>query len=60
MIKLTIEYTVKFYQTFDWPDDEIEDLNYDTLLCNLDIEQSDEYEIEDITAMQKDGEEFYF
>ena len=60
MAKLTVRYNVVVYQTIDWPDDELENLTYDNLLCNLDINESSEHEIEDITAMQKNDEEFYF
>ena len=60
MAKLTVEFTAKFYQTIDWPDDELDNLQYDNLLCSLYVNQGDEHEIEEITAIQKDGEEFDF
>ena len=60
MAKLTVRYNVVVYETINWPDDELDDLSYDSLLCNLDIENSSEHNIEDITSIQKDGEEFNF
>ncbi len=60
MAKLTVKYTVIVYEDIDWPDDEMEFLNYESLLTNLDIEKSTEYTIEEIITVQKDDKEFYF
>jgi len=60
MAKISVRYTVVVYEDIDWPDDELEDLTYDNLLVNLDIEKSTEHTIEEITSIQKDDKEFYF
>ena len=60
MAKITVRYNVVVHQTIDRPDDELEDLTYDSLMCNLYIDESSEHEIEEITAIQKDDKEFYF
>jgi hypothetical protein len=60
MAKLTVRYNVIVYETIDWPDDEMDNLNYDNLLCNLDIENSSEHIVEEITDIQKNGVEFNF
>jgi len=39
MAKISVRYTVVVYEDIDWPDDELEDLTYDNLLINLDIEK---------------------
>jgi hypothetical protein len=47
-------------QYIDWPENEIADLNYENLHCNLDMDKSSECEYGDITHIEKDGKEFNF
>ncbi len=60
MAELRVEYTVKLVEFIDWPDDELNNLNYENLKCNLNINNSSECEYEDITHIEKDDEEFIF
>lgn len=60
MAKLRVEYEVKLVQFFDWPDDELEDLTYENLQCNLDMNKSSECVNGDIIHIEKNDEEFYF
>ena len=60
MAKLRVEYEVKLVQFIDWPDDELNDLNYENLHCNLDMNKSQECEYGDITHIEKNDEEFNF
>ncbi len=59
-MQLLVKYTVTLEQTVDWPDDELEDLSYENLLCNLDIDESLDLNETEISGIQKNGEEFHF
>lgn len=58
MAKVIVEYTAKFKTTLEWPDDEIENLDYDNLQVNLtpseDDWDGDELEICDLKLNGKD------
>ena len=60
MAKLRVEYEVKLVEFIDWPDDEMDDLNYENLHCNLDMNKSVECEYGDIVYMENDEGEFHF
>lgn len=60
MATLRVKYTMTVEQDIDWPDDEMDDLNHENLMCNLDQDEAHEWQIDDIVEMTKDGEEFYF
>lgn len=60
MATLRVKYTMTVEQDIDWPDDELDDLNHENLMCNLDQDEAHEWQIDDIVEMTKDGEEFYF
>ena len=60
MAKFKVKYTMQFTQEIEWPDDELEDLNYDSMLNNLSHEQSEDYTYEDIIDISKDGHRFDF
>jgi len=60
MATLRVKYTMTVEQDIDWPDDELDDLNHENLMCNLDQDDAHEWQIDDIVEMTKDGEEFYF
>jgi transposase len=60
MARIEVEYTVKMKQVIDWPDDELDNFCYESLECNLDIEDSSMLEIEDITEIKKNGLEHDF
>ena len=60
MAKLSVRYSVIYYQDVDWPDDELDNLTYDTLMANLDTENSDEKHIAKICDILKNDEPFNF
>lgn len=60
MALLRVKYTMTVEQDIDWPDDELDDLNYENLMINLDQDQAHEWQIDDIQEMTKGGQEFYF
>lgn len=60
MAILKVKYTMIVEQDIVWPDDELDDLNYENLMCNLDQDEAHEWQIDDITEIEKDGEEFNF
>ncbi len=60
MAKIRVEYDVKLVEFIDWPDEEMDNFNYENLHCNLDMNKSSECEIGDITSIEKNDEEFYF
>ena len=60
MAKLRVEYIVTLVEFIEWPDDEIQNLNYENLTSNLDMDKSSECTYGDIVHLEKDGEEFYF
>lgn len=60
MAKFTVKYTMEFTQEIDWPDDELDNLNYDLMLYNLNHEVSFDHTYEEITAISKDGIDFDF
>ena len=60
MAEIKVKYTKTFEQTIDWPDDEMELFNHDSLLCNLDIDEStDSYE-DGIVTVQVNGSDYDF
>ena len=60
MAKIKVTYTMVVSQYIHWPDDEMDDLNYDNLHNNLDVDRAFEQEYDDIIDIKKDGEELYF
>lgn len=60
MAKIRVVYNVQCVQYVEWPDDEMEDFNYENLLCNLDVDEAKFKDVDDIINIKKDGEEFYF
>ena len=61
MAKLKVTYTALVEEVIDWPDDEIDDLNYENLLCNLDPEASvSTIVVDEVHKVLKDGEYFEF
>ncbi len=59
MAKVKVTYTATFTQTIDWPDDELDDLNYENLEANLDPENATytgEVDIDDIFLNGKQHE----
>ena len=57
MAKLKVRYTIIVDQTIDWPDDEMDNLNYDNLEVNFDPRDSysTEFQIQDILMLRVDG-----
>jgi len=60
MAILKVIYTVTIEETIDWPDDELEDLNYDNLMTNLNVDDKDDYQYEEIKSITKNDREFWF
>ena len=60
MAILKVKYTVEVEQTIEWPDDELDNLNYDNLMCNLDVDNKDDHTYEDIKSITKNGKRFDF
>jgi len=60
MAKLRVVYTVQHVEYIEWPDDEMDALDYDNLMCNLDPNEAKFKDVDDIVDIKKDGEEFYF
>lgn len=60
MAIIKVKYTKTFEQTIDWPDDELENLNYDSLLCNLDLYEGIDVNEDELNYIWKDGIEFNF
>ena len=60
MAKFKVKYTVTIEETINWPDDELDNFDYDNLMINLNIEEKDDYQYEEIISINKDGESFYF
>ena len=55
--KIEVEYTVTHKQTIEWPDDEFNDFDYETLECNL---EDDYGVIDDIKSVKVDGSDYEF
>lgn len=58
MSKLEVEYTVKVKQYINWPEDELINLNYENLMCNLEVADGIVMDYEDISSIKKDGEDY--
>ena len=55
--KVEVTYTVVHKQTINWPEDEFEDFDYETLECNLDDHCG---YVGDIIDLKVDGEDYDF
>lgn len=60
MARLKVRYTVSVEEYIDWPDDELENLNYENLLCNCDVDNAHDKEVHNIESIAKDGISFWF
>jgi len=60
MARIEVKYTVLMTQIIDWPDDELEDFNYDNLCANLDVDKSNEGDEFNICDVKKDGKNHDF
>lgn len=60
MATLEVKYTVTHTEYVHWPDDELDDLNYDNLMCNINHEDAQIHEDVVILNIIKDGEEYEF
>lgn len=60
MAKIKVKYKVIVEEVIDWPDDELENLTYDSLLLNCDVENHRDIDYDEIVTASKDGEEFQF
>lgn len=58
MAKVLVQYVTVHEQTIDWPESEMDNLNYENLMCNLDINRSAS-EIEEISGVFVDREEVW-
>ena len=55
MARLSVTYTSTITEIIDWPDDEMEYLNKENLVCNLEPSEQDHTSIE-ISYVKIDGE----
>ena len=55
-----VKYTMTVEQDIEWPDEELEDLNYDNMLINCDVDESHEQQYDNIIEITKDGEDYNF
>lgn len=60
MAKIKVKYKVYFEETIDWPDDEIDNLNYESLVLNTDYESATQVDEPEIFEIEKDGKDFSF
>lgn len=58
MAKIKVKYKAIVEEIIDWPDDELENLTYDNLLLNCDIENARDVDYDEIVTSSKDGENF--
>lgn len=57
---VAVMYTARMLQHIEWPDDEFEDFNKESLESNLDTRESETLEIEEIKAVTVDFEDYEF
>ena len=60
MAKFRVKYTMTVEQDVEWPDDELDGLNYDNMLLNCDIDEAHERQYDDIIEITKDGVDYDF
>ena len=60
MAKVKVQYFAKVTQTIYWPDDEMNDFNYENLECNLDPTDADVIDAEGIFDVHVNGERHEF
>lgn len=60
MAKIKVNFTVNYTTTIDWPDDEMDDLTYENLECNLDIHDAHKLSVDEIKSVKVNGKEHYF
>lgn len=53
-----VTYLVRVTETQKWAHDEMNDLNYDNIECNLNPDDAPRKEIEEILRVKLDGENF--
>jgi hypothetical protein len=58
MAKVKVKYLIEMVQEIEWPDDELDNLTYDSLMCNCDPNTAEivdsDFEIYDVTLNGKD------
>jgi hypothetical protein len=61
MAKIKVNYLVEMTQEIEWPDDELDSLTYDSLMCNCDLNNAEivnhDFDIYDVTL---NGEHYDF
>ena len=60
MAKFRVKYTMVIEQDIEWPDDELDGLNYDNMLLNCDVDEAHEKQYDDIIEITKDGVDYDF
>lgn len=60
MAKFRVKYTMTVEQDIEWPDDELDGLNYDNILLNCDVNEAHEQQYSDIIEITKDGVDYNF
>ena len=60
MAKIKVKYKMIVEEVIDWPDDELENLTYDILLLNCEVDNARDVDYDEIITVSKDGEDFEF
>jgi hypothetical protein len=60
MATFRVKYTMTIEQDIEWSDDELDNLNYDNMLCNCDVDEAHEKQYSDIIEITKNGEDYNF
>ena len=60
MAKIEVKYTATFIQVINWPDDALDDFNYENLEYNINPEKSQFTGDLDIDDVKVNGKEHYF
>ena len=60
MAEIKVKYTVIIEEVIDWPDDELENLTYDNLLLNCEVDNARSVDYDDIIEIKKDDKYFQF
>ena len=60
MAKIKVKYIAIVEEVIDWPDDELEDMTYDNLLLNCEVDNARGVDYDEIIKVTKDGEDFEF
>ena len=61
MNRIRVTYTITATEYIEWPEDEMEHLNYDNLYCSLDADKSSTLrDVDEITGVEVNDEPINF